>query len=50
MNFDLTTAFKNITEKLNAISGSIQNLNARVEILEEEGWMAGKNVLEMSLS
>ena len=36
MDLDVAAAFKDITKKLNAISDSIQNLNARVGILEEE--------------
>ena len=36
MDFDFAGAFKDITKRLNAIGGSVQNLNARVEILEEE--------------
>ena len=36
MDFDFVVAFKNIIERLNAIGGSVQNLNARVETLEEE--------------
>ena len=36
MDFDFVTAFKDITERLNAIGGFVKNLNARVGILVEE--------------
>ena len=35
MDFDLLTAFKKITKKLNTISGSIESLNTKVGPLEE---------------
>ena len=35
IDFDFTVPFKDITERLNAIGGSVENLNARVGTLEE---------------